>query len=66
MKRQLLLTFLFIGFVMSNISYASDLYDVILFWGQSSMVGSSGIFDEEELPDNHQNQGFWGIDSRLV
>lgn len=55
----ILIIFLILAqFVMTlhfyNISFAEntqDIYDVILFWGQSNMIGCCGVFDGEHRPD---------------
>ena len=41
-----------------NISYASadeDIYDVILFWGQSNMVGYCGLYNTDALAQSHSS-----------
>lgn len=48
-----IIIFISIQFLFSKPSYTSseDVYDVILFWGQSNMVGYCGNKDYEKSPD---------------
>lgn len=48
MKRITLLAILFFILLIPQFVMAEDVYDVILFWGQSNMVGRAGKLDKEK------------------
>lgn len=44
-------TLLICQFYNNKLAYSSDIYDVVLFWGQSNMVGYCGLKQSERVRD---------------
>lgn len=69
-------TLLVCQFYNNTVAYSSDIYDVILFWGQSNMVGYCGLkqnervkdirFDFTNLNDVDEYSKISGIDKRIL
>ena len=62
-KLLLIIIFSFSLFVFPQFVYAEDVYDVILFWGQSNMVGYVGSYtcSNNELERNHVDENLTSL-----
>ena len=62
-KISLLIICLFTFFLCPRIVYAEDVYDVILFWGQSNMVGSVGnkTCADDKIEREHVDTNFTNL-----